>query len=212
MHQQSRSHDLAAQGDSETESPIVFCGQVKSDLEFQVLQEWIDDRNPNRDNISTLRVSYPAASPRARAEQINPVVDRPDPTMIVPLRVAWGERALADKQPWLLTVSSFLSDPRHPGPTMQRWFLRSGLEHPHVVVGEQATLAQLRAAFAANGRDTSGRDGFAMFVARRLSLALERAARSRNCSVRNTRCRGWSRKAFLHRRDSKRASMTSLTK
>ena len=174
MHQQSRSHDLAAPGNSETESHTVFCAQVKSDLEFQVLQEWIDHRNPNRHNISTLRVSYPAASPRARAEQINPVVDRPDPTMIVPLRVAWGERALADKQPWLLTASSFLSDTRHPGPTMQRWFLRSGLEHPHVVVGEQATLAQLRAAFAANGHDTSGPDGFAMFVARRLSLALER--------------------------------------
>ncbi len=92
---------------------------------------------------------------------------------LVPVRVAWrpedhaGRRAarLADLMPG--------RDPYHPGERQQRHILARAPDRAIVLVGEPATLASLRQRWA----ETTGGDeaGFGAYVARRATLALDRA-------------------------------------
>ena len=100
-------------------------------------------------------------------------------TRLVPVRVAWlpeeheGRRAarLADMMPG--------RDPYHPSERQQRQILSRQPGRATVLVGEPATVASLRQHWADTtaGEDATGEDaaGFAAYVARRATLALDRA-------------------------------------
>ncbi len=102
------------------------------------------------------------------------LTERDEATRLVPVRVAWlpeehaGRRAarLADIMPG--------HDPYHPSERQQRQILSRQPGRATVLVGEPATVASLRRHWA---ETTAGEDpaDFAAFVARRATLALDRA-------------------------------------
>ena len=102
------------------------------------------------------------------------LLERDEATRLVPVRVAWlpeehaGRRAaqLADMMPG--------HDPYHPSERQQRQILSRQPGRAVVLVGEPATLASLRRHWADT---TAGEDpaDFAAYVARRATLALDRA-------------------------------------
>jgi glycerol-3-phosphate O-acyltransferase len=114
----------------------------------------------------------PADSPGARAP--DGLLDRADDTALVPVRVAWlpeehsGRRAarLADMMPG--------RDPYRPSERQQQRILARQPGRAVVLAGEPATIGALRARWA---RDTDGNDpeDFGGYVARRATLALDRA-------------------------------------
>jgi glycerol-3-phosphate O-acyltransferase len=102
------------------------------------------------------------------------LLERDEATRLVPVRVAWlpeehaGRRAarLADMMPG--------HDPYHPSERQQRQILSRQPGRAAVLVGEPATVASLRRHWADT---TAGEDpaDFAAYVARRTTLALDRA-------------------------------------
>ena len=102
------------------------------------------------------------------------LTERDEATRLVPVRVAWlpeehaGRRAarLADIMPG--------HDPYHPSERQQRRILSRQPGRATVLVGEPATVASLRQHWA---QTTAGEDpaDFAAYVARRATLALDRA-------------------------------------
>ena len=114
----------------------------------------------------------PAGSPGARPPA--GLVDRDDDTALVPVRVAWlpeehpGRRAarLADMMPG--------RDPYRPSERQQQRILARQPGRAVVLAGEPATIGSLRARWAqATGGDDP--DDFGGYVARRATLALDRA-------------------------------------
>jgi len=102
------------------------------------------------------------------------LLDRDDDTTLVPVRVAWlpeehaGRRAarLADMMPG--------RDPYQPSERQQRRILARQPGRARVLVGEPATIGSLRQRWAeATGGDDP--DDFGGYVARRATLALDRA-------------------------------------
>src|SRR6202041_1386589 len=102
------------------------------------------------------------------------VLQRPQATVLVPVRVAWlpeehaGRRAarLADMLPG--------RDPYRPSERQQQRILARQPARARVLVGEPATIASLRQRWAeATGGDDP--DDFGAYVARRATLALDRA-------------------------------------
>jgi glycerol-3-phosphate O-acyltransferase len=102
------------------------------------------------------------------------VLDRGDDTVLVPVRVAWlpeersGRRAarLADMMPG--------RDPYRPSERQQQRILARQPGRARVLVGEPATIGSLRQRWAeATGGDDP--DDFGAYVARRATLALDRA-------------------------------------
>jgi glycerol-3-phosphate O-acyltransferase len=97
--------------------------------------------------------------------------------LVVPLRVAWripdfeSNRALGLRQ-------LLFGDPRNPGPLRARAILWRDRRRAQILMGEAATIADLKARFARLAADDSGsEDAFAAFVARQASLALDIAER-----------------------------------
>ena len=105
----------------------------------------------------------PAADGLPRA-----VLDRDPDVRLVPVRVAWlpPERAgkLADFVPG--------NDPYHPAERQQRRILARHPERATVLAGEPATLGSLRQRWV---EATGGEGDFGAYVARRATLALDRA-------------------------------------
>ena len=110
----------------------------------------------------------------AAAEVPGEVLDRGEDTVLVPVRVAWlpeeraGRRAarLADMMPG--------RDPYRPSERQQQRILARQPSRARVLVGEPATIGALRRrwAEATGGEDP---DDFGAYVARRATLALDRA-------------------------------------
>ena len=155
----------------------------------------VQARTPTEERFIRDRVNASGATPRAMV-RFGPggglpaeVLDRDDDTVLVPLRVAWlpeehsGPRAgrLADMMPG--------HDPYRPGEREQRRILARQPARAVLLAGEPATIGALRQHWAeATGGDEPGsagfrgddppgtpRDEFGGYVARRATLALDRA-------------------------------------
>ncbi|MBA3939781.1 MAG: glycerol-3-phosphate acyltransferase [Sphingopyxis sp.] len=105
---------------------------------------------------------------------------------VVPLRVAWRIPNF-DRDRALKFRHLIFGDPRHPGPLRARLILMRDRRRAQILVGEAATLDNLRDRFCAQtgGGDGEGADSpeFAGFVARQAALALDVAERG----IRGTR-------------------------
>jgi glycerol-3-phosphate O-acyltransferase len=112
-----------------------------------------------------------AGVPAVSVERVGSVLDGDPAVRLVPVRVAWlpeehgGRRAarLSDLVPG--------RDPYHPSERQQRQILSRQPGRAVVLVGEPASVGELRQRWA----EIAGDDDFAAFVARRATLALDRA-------------------------------------
>ena len=145
----------------------VLLVQASTPAETRLIRERVAAAHPGADQ--------PMASlGPAAAEVPGEVLDRGEDTVLVPVRVAWlpeeraGRRAarLADMMPG--------RDPYRPSERQQQRILARQPSRARVLVGEPATIGALRRrwAEATGGEDP---DDFGAYVARRATLALDRA-------------------------------------
>ncbi len=102
------------------------------------------------------------------------LTERDEATRLVPVRVAWLPEEHAGRRTARLADIMPGHDPYHPSERQQRQILSRQPGRATVLVGEPATVASLRRHWA---ETTAGEDpaDFAAFVARRATLALDRA-------------------------------------
>lgn len=106
------------------------------------------------------------------------IVSRRDDPLLVPLRVAWlGPRRRGRRIPRLLDLLT-LGDPRDPNRLLQELFVRYRPDRIRIVVGNSATLGELRERWVQARTDRPDHPhGFAEYVALQGRLALEVAER-----------------------------------
>ena len=147
----------------------VLLTQASTELEAQLIRERIAaSGGQDRPQVS---LGPPSSRLTGLSESL---LERNEAARLVPVRVAWlpeehaGRRAarLADMMPG--------HDPYHPSERQQRQILSRQPGRAAVLVGEPATVASLRGHWA---ETTAGEDpaDFAAYVARRATLALDRA-------------------------------------
>ena len=133
----------------------------RTPVERQVLDRW-------------LAVTGQSRITSVRGRDLGPDdVGADDDTVVVPVAVAWSASG-RDGRARLRDIAAAVND-RIPLRRLQQRILRTRPESARVVVGEPASLGELRARFA---RRTGGADSLAAFIRRQAELALERAERA----------------------------------
>jgi glycerol-3-phosphate O-acyltransferase len=139
---------------------------ASTSTEREVLEEWLRHAHPDGKYLDVV-----AGDRRRLAEALGE--DGGDPP-VTPVRVAWLPRERAGARAARVSDLLAFRNPRRPREASQRRILRSEPDRCQVVVGEAATVSDLRARFANGGGDGE----LAAFVSRQGALALERAERS----------------------------------
>jgi glycerol-3-phosphate O-acyltransferase len=99
-----------------------------------------------------------------------------DDPLLVPLRVAWLSKDGKARDGLVRLL--FFGDPHDPGRFRKRWIRRMRTENVRVIVGDPATLSELRERWrGVAGTDRSETSGLSEFVTRQAALALDRAER-----------------------------------
>jgi glycerol-3-phosphate O-acyltransferase len=159
---------------------VIYLLDAHGRIEARMLHDWIVAQPA--DGAVAGALSVPLSGPRRRALRSGPdsglgnCLATEDDPLLVPLRVAWmppentGFRGL-----WRLLL---FGDPHDPGPLRKRWMRRVRGESVRVIVGDAATLSELRDRWQRlGGTDRAETSGLAEFVARQAALALDRAER-----------------------------------
>lgn len=150
------------------DGPVVLVDAV-SDVERGLVTEWL------LANGTTPRVVLPV-----RGEAlVRTLAGLPEDVVVAPVRVAWlpRERDGRRRTRWsdVVSLDAVSLTERHPPALLQSRIARREPDRARVVAGQPATVGELRQRY---GRPTSGAHaGFAEFVARQATLALERAER-----------------------------------
>ena len=164
----SEQADLASLLASGPEGPVLLV-QVSTPTEMRLIRERIAAAGGAEHPLVSLG---PPGDPAA--ELPAEILGRGDDTALVPVRVAWlpeehsGRRAarLADMMPG--------RDPYRPSERQQQRIRTREPGRARILVGESATIGSLRQRWAeATGGDDP--DDFGAYVARRATLALDRA-------------------------------------
>jgi len=166
------------------DSRIVFLVDAASRVERDLIAQWVEATRPESsaaDGFELLPI--PSTRRRRRKSRLDPRLEAilataGDPLM-APLRVIWrgplrnGHRRV---RLWSLLTAG---DPRDPSWLRQHWILRRDPDRCVIVAGEPATASDLRRRWTeACGIESGETEGFAEFVARKATLALERAERA----------------------------------
>lgn len=157
-----------------TTADTLVLAYVKSPVEADLVHEWLERYRDGRrgDRIDLLELDPSQRSPGAMARLVGHL-ERDERRSILPVRVFWMPRAEASA---LKRVAALLPgrNPYRPSERQQRQILRTESSLARVVVGEPASVADLRSQWSENTVGENPRD-FAHFVTRRAVLALERA-------------------------------------
>ena len=153
--------------DGGMDGPVVLV-DAESDVERGLVAEWLRTHDVHPREL--LPIDAKRAGPSARASLA-------DDVPVTPVRVAWLPRERGG-QPAGALVGRGVAGRRmraRPPAGVQARIVRREPDRATVVAGEPATVGDLRRRY---GRPTSGAHvGFAAFVARQATLALERAER-----------------------------------
>ena len=167
--------------------PLLIIADAGNGLERRLLGAWLDRQLASRDNAAPCErvfvdLSRGGDSPASAA--LEPHLDAPDDTLLLPLRIAWtvpvvdGANGAASRKPLSLRQLAF-GDPRRPGRLRGARILRRDPQRARCLAAEPATLGELKARFAAQQGDGSDRSAavgsasLAAFIARQAGLALE---------------------------------------
>lgn len=160
--------------------PVAFLVDASSSLEWRMLGEWIDEHRPAGAEYAVVAIP-PSRRRRFRRDVGGPLrelVGGAGDPLLVPLRIAWlGPRREGRRVPRLLDLVA-MGDPRDPNRVVQELFVRFRPDRIRVVVGDAATLSEVRARWV-EARTSRPDDphGLAEYVALQGALALEVAER-----------------------------------
>jgi glycerol-3-phosphate O-acyltransferase len=139
---------------------------ASTSTEREVLGDWLRRTHSDEQHLDVVAGEQPGLAEALRTDES----DR----QVTPVRVAWLPRERAGARAARLSDLLAFRNPRRPREAEQRRILRSEPDRCQVVVGEPATVSDLRARFANGGGDGE----LAAFITRQGALALERAERS----------------------------------
>ena len=139
---------------------------ASTSTEREVLDDWLRRSHPDREHVSVLAGDRPGLAAALGGDGGDP--------QVTPVKVTWLPRERAGARAARLTDLLAFRNPRRPRETQQRRILRSEPDRCRVVVGEPASVSELRDRFEGGGdaRELAG------FIRRQGALALERAERS----------------------------------
>jgi len=139
---------------------------ASTSTEREVLEDWLRHADPDEERVSVL-----AGDRQALAAALGG--DGGDP-QVTPVRVAWLPRERGGARAARVSDLLAFRNPRRPREAEQRRIRRSEPDRCRVVVGEPATVSDLRSRF----EDGGDAGELPAFVSRQGALALERAERS----------------------------------
>jgi glycerol-3-phosphate O-acyltransferase len=152
--------------DGPNREPPVVLAAGGSLLEHELLQRFIRNEHPGAE----LRfLDDPKLAERLAA---------PDDPLLLPVRVVWLPRERRGDRRASVADLLALTNPRRPRARLQRRIVRREPDRSRVVVGAPAHANELRDAWRQESGGRGGTTGFAAFVTRRATLALERAERA----------------------------------
>jgi len=144
----------------------VVLTQASTPTEARLIRERIAAADGTGQSLVSL-----GAPDEASARVPQSVLDRGDDVRLVPVRVAWLPEEHAGRRAARLNDMLPGHDPYHPGERQQRRILARHPGRAVVLAGEPATIGSLRQRWA----ETTDGDDFGSYVARRATLALDRA-------------------------------------
>jgi glycerol-3-phosphate O-acyltransferase len=165
----------------EGEGPFLFLIDASSELERQILEEWIDRNRP--DGIRADWVRIPQTRRRRRRPRLDPHLEArlrqdDDPTM-VPLRIAWLAREQDGRRRVSLRDVLVFGDPRDPNLFRQRYVRTFHPDRLRILQAAAATKSDIEKRWQdPTGRGPADGTTLAEFVALKAWLALERAERA----------------------------------
>lgn len=154
-------------------TPLILLVDASSSLEFKLVQNWA--RREATGAYQLLRL--PPSRRRRRHHRLDPRLDvqlnRAQNDSVIPVRVIWSAPKRDGKRTVKLADLAKLGDPRDPDAVRQYAILSTSTDRCRIVIGEGATVGELRSAWTDSGETGA----LGAFVARRAWLALERAER-----------------------------------
>jgi glycerol-3-phosphate O-acyltransferase len=159
-------HSGGAPGAAPKDGPPVVLADSSSAVERELIARFIDAEHRGAE----LRfLTDPTLAERLEAG---------DDPLLLPVRVVWLPRERdGDRRAGVADLLA-LTNPRRPRERAQRRIVQREPDRSRVVSGEPARASELRQAWHEETHDRGGAAGFALFVARRAKLALERAERA----------------------------------
>jgi glycerol-3-phosphate O-acyltransferase len=161
---------------------VAFLLDASSRLERRLLIGWIErQRPPELGDADWEWLAIPPSRRRgdgASLAKLEAHLASETDLLLSPLRVAWLPRERDGVRAARFSDLLRLGDPRDPGVVRQHGILRREPDRCRIVAGEPAPVSELRERWRdALGADAGETTGFAAFVARQATLALERSER-----------------------------------
>ena len=167
--------EIIGQKLSISDGPLLFVADARNSLERNLLEDWIRSTVGNEDAeprwvALTISRKIAASSVSELAEHLG----LPDETRIAPIRVTWPLPIGRENKP--MGIRSLLfGDRRRPSWIRAYFTLRRDKSRAKVLVGEPATICELRRRFTqyhtTDGEITAS--SFAAYVIRQASVALD---------------------------------------
>jgi len=155
--------------------PAIYLLDAANGFEEQLLKEWLEKECPpeasNDGPVAVAVLRY------GRTDHLGQALDADEELLIAPIRIVWQSAGPVNEAPRIRDL--LLGDRRSPGRIMARYIHRNHPERMAFVVGQPATIRELRAQFDATAAasDQRSQDEFAKFVERKASLVLDIAER-----------------------------------
>ena len=154
---------------------VVYLLQASSGVERRLLRHWIQRSHPASSGPPEIVELGGGDSTKAAQAALVPIVGEiGDHVLLQPMSVAWTPRLRGERRDAKLRDVLLEGDPRRPRRFQHALLLRADPNRAQVVVAEPATTAHLADRYAERGGTGDDSSGFAAFVARRATLALDR--------------------------------------
>jgi len=149
-----------------TGDPEVLLVDARTRTERELIARWASDAHPH---AQVIEHDDPELSTR---------LERGDDPLVVPVRVTWLPATTdADAATSAARDLVALFRPRRPPAALQRWMVRGETHRARVTAGEPAHALELRRQFRTETGGAGDRGAFGAFVARRATVACDRAER-----------------------------------
>tara|TARA_R110001606_G_scaffold227516_3_gene375573 strand:+ start:2505 stop:4847 length:2343 start_codon:yes stop_codon:yes gene_type:complete len=172
---------IANSGPLLSQGPKLFVIDARNGVERRYLLNWLQTSMPDSGQDGKLNwVSLPISDERAkmRLGRLEEKLKESPDILVVPVRIAWRipnfEKSRAVKMRHVI-----FGDPRNPGSFRARSILLRNKRRAQCLIGQPATIGELKQSFAELSRDYDQTDNseFAAFVVRQAGLVLDIAER-----------------------------------
>lgn len=155
--------------------PVLFVVDARNRIERSLLHDWVRSSASGGEEWVDLTTSRKMDVSAVR--ELVAKLELPDETCIVPARVTWPLPEGRDNKPMSLH-SLIFGDRRRPSVVRAFFTLRKDKQRAKVLLGEPATINDLRQRFAAyHGTNNITVEDLAAFIIRQASIALDIAER-----------------------------------